>query len=461
MAEFWHKEAPQNIAVTLRTDLLSGLTEAEAHHRLNEFGLNVLTRQKKSSAINILLQQFNSLVIWVLLGAVIISFALNEKIDAIAIFAIVLLNALIGFILEYRADRAIFALQQMAAPTATVVRDGHSKVIRASHIVCGDILLLESGDLIASDARIVEAASLKTNEASLTGESVPIEKNTQSYPDQTPLADRKNMVFMGTAVADGTGRAIVVATGMQTEVGHIAKMLGEASRDATPLQTKLNQVGKRLLWVCFAIIISIFTLGMIRGIPLLEIFMSSVSLAVAAIPEGLPAVVTVALALGVQRMVRRDVLVRRLSAVETMGCLQVICTDKTGTLTVGEMTARKLVTSEEVYGIQGEGYHVKGGFLLNNKEVHVEDDHLLLSVLRAAAICNNADIALQNGKLSIVGDPTEIGILVASAKADIWRDKHDSIYPRLKEFPFNSKRKRMTVVCQVNNDYTAFVKGAP
>jgi Ca2+-transporting ATPase len=461
MIEFWHKEAPQNIAAMLKTDLSSGLSETEAHHRLNEFGLNVLTKQNKSSAFKILLLQFNSLVIWVLLGAVIVSFALNEKIDAIAIFAIVILNAIIGFVLEYRADRAIYALQQMAAPTATVIRDGHAKVIRASHIVRGDILLLESGDLIAADGRLYELASLKTNEAPLTGESLPVEKDIQSSQEQTPLADRKNMVFMGTAVADGTGRAIVVSTGMQTEMGHIAKMLGEATRDETPLQTKLNQVGKRLLWVCFAIIISIFTLGLLRGIPLLEIFMSSVSLAVAAIPEGLPAVVTVALAIGVQRMVRRDVLVRRLSAVETMGCLQVICTDKTGTLTVGEMTARKLVTSENIYVIQGEGYHVTGGFLRNDREVIIKEDHLLLNVLRATALCNNAEITLSNSKLTIVGDPTEIGMLVASAKAGIWRDKQESLYPRIKEFPFNSQRKRMSVICQTKSHYIMFVKGAP
>lgn len=461
MTEFWHKEAPQNVAVLLKTDLSSGLSNAEVHRRLNEFGLNVLTKQKKSSAFKIFLQQFNSLVIWVLLGAVVVSFTLNEKIDAIAIFAIVILNAIIGFVLEYRADRAIFALQQMAAPTATVMRDGQSKVVRASHIVRGDILLLESGDLIAADGRIFEVASLKTNEAPLTGESLPVEKDIRVCQEQTPLADRKNMVFMGTAVADGTGRAIVVSTGTQTEMGHIAKMLGEAIRNETPLQTKLNQVGKRLLWVCFAIIISIFALGLLRGIPLLEIFMSSVSLAVAAIPEGLPAVVTVALALGVQRMVRRDVLVRRLSAVETMGCLQVICTDKTGTLTVGEMTARKLVTSDDVYVIQGEGYHVIGGFLRNDREVIVKEDNLLLNVLRAAAVCNNAEITLKNGKLTIVGDPTEIGMLVASAKAGIWRDKQETLYPRLKEFPFNSQRKRMSVICQTNSHYTMFVKGAP
>lgn len=461
MTDIWHMDAPQAIAVKLKTDLLSGLTEAEALHRLNEYGLNELTKQKIISPFKIFLQQFNSLVIWVLLGAVAISFLLNEKVDAIAIFSIVILNAIIGFVLEYRADRAIQALQQMAAPTATVVRDGHSKVIRASHIVCGDILLFESGDLIAADARLVDVASLKANEAPLTGESLPIEKNLQSYPEQIPLADRKNMVFMGTAVANGTGRAIVVSTGMQTEMGHIAKMLGEASRDETPLQTKLNQVGKRLLLVCFAIIISIFTLGLIRGIPLLEIFMSSVSLAVAAIPEGMPAVVTVALALGVQRMVRRDVLVRRLSAVETMGCLQVICTDKTGTLTVGEMTARKLVTGEEIYVIQGEGYHVSGGFLRNDIQVIAEEDYLLLEVLRAIALCNNAEITMKNNKLSIVGDPTEVAMLVASAKAGLRRESLEPLYPRILEFPFNSQRKRMSVVCQTYNEYTLFVKGAP
>ncbi|WP_181444387.1 cation-translocating P-type ATPase [Legionella pneumophila] len=461
MAEQWHEKSPTEIASQCNIDLSLGLSEKEAKLRLKEVGPNLLSKQKRTSPFIIFLQQFESVVIWVLLGAVLVSFLLDEKADAIAILAIVILNAIIGFFLEYRADRAMLALQQMAAPKATVLRDGHAKVIAASDIVPGDILLFESGDLIAADARLFELSALKVNEAPLTGESIPVAKNLEVCAKETPLADRKNMVFTGTSIADGTGRALVVATGMQTEMGHIAKMLGEASRDETPLQKKLNQVGSRLLWLCFFIIIAIFGLGLLRNISLFSLFMSSVSLAVAAIPEGLPAVVTVALALGVQRMVRRAVLVRRLSAVETLGCLQVICTNKTGTLTVGEMTARKLVTASDVYSIHGEGYNLSGGFTLQGQEINVSEDPLLQATLQAMVACNNASFESQGGQVATVGDPTEVALLVAAAKGGLWRGELQTSYPRIKELPFSSERKRMTVVCRQDHEHIAFVKGAP
>lgn len=461
MAQTWHENSPQDIAADFKIDLSSGLSTAEALNRLKESGPNLLIKQKRLSILTIFLQQLSSLVIWVLLGAVVISFLLGEKVDAIVILTIVILNAFIGFFLEYRADRAISALQEMAAPKATVLRDGHARMIQASDIVPGDILIFESGDLVAADARLFDLSSLKTNEAPLTGESLPIEKNLSTCSAQTPLADRKNMVFMGTSVVNGTGRAIVVATGMKTEMGRIALMLGQASHDESPLQKRLNQVGSRLLWICFFIVILIFALGLFRNIPLFELFMSSISLAVAAIPEGLPAVVTIALALGVQRMVRRAVLVRRLSAVETLGCLQVICTDKTGTLTVGEMTARKLVTPEEIYSIYGEGYNLKGYFTCQDQDIDISEDKLLQAALCAMVICNNAELTLQNDQLSAVGDPTEIALLIAAAKGGVWHDKLAPSLPRVKELPFDSERKRMAVVCKDAEKLSAFVKGAP
>ncbi|HAT6977351.1 TPA: HAD-IC family P-type ATPase [Legionella pneumophila] len=461
MAKLWHEKTLQDIASQFKTDFALGLTETEAEQRLKKTGPNLLSKQKKASALIIFFQQFSSVVTWVLLGAVIVSVLLDEKADAIAILVIVILNAVIGFVLEYRADRAMAALQQMAAPKATVMRDGHAKTIAASDIVPGDIILFESGDVIAADAHLFELSTLKVNEAPLTGESVPVAKQLDPCSAETPLADRKNMVFMGTSIADGTGRALVVATGMQTEMGHIAKMLSEASSDETPLQKKLNQVGSRLLWLCFFIVIAIFGLGLLRDIPIFKLFMSSVSLAVAAIPEGLPAVVTVALALGVQRMVRRSVLVRRLAAVETLGCLQVICTDKTGTLTVGEMTARKLVTASGIYGIRGEGYNLTGGFSLQGHETNVTDDKLLQATLRAMVACNNAEFRQQDGQVATVGDPTEVALLVAAAKGGIWRGELQVSLPRIKELPFSSERKRMTVVCKEDNGFIALVKGAP
>ncbi len=461
MTQIWHNKTPQDITAYLKIDLSSGLTTLEAQNRLKESGPNLLIKQKKTSILTIILQQFNSLVTWVLLGTVVISILVGENVDAIAIFTIVILNAFIGFILEYRADRAISALQEMAAPKATVFRDGHAKVISASDIVPSDILIFESGDLIAADARLFYLSSLKTNEAPLTGESLPVEKNLNVCSAEASLADRKNMVFMGTSVVNGTGRAIVIATGMQTEMGRIASMLSEASHGDSPLQKRLNQVGSRLLWICFFIIILIFALGLFRKIPFFELFMSSISLAVAAIPEGLPTVVTVALALGVQRMVRRAVLIKRLSAVETLGCLQVICTDKTGTLTVGEMTARKLITSEEIYSIHGEGYNLEGYFICKDQNVEAPKDKLLQTVLRTMVVCNNADLTLQNDQLSAAGDPTEIALLVAAAKGGIWHNEVTSSLPRIKEFPFNSERKRMTVLCKEVDKLSVFVKGAP
>ncbi|HHY0177165.1 TPA: cation-translocating P-type ATPase [Legionella pneumophila] len=461
MKQIWHERTSQDIAAGFKMDLSQGLTQIEAERRLKELGPNLLVKQKKTSPLIIFIRQLNSLVIWVLLGSAVISFLLGEKVNAIAIFAIVALNAVIGFVLEYRADRAILALQQMAAPKATVLRDGHAKMVPTPDIVPGDLILFESGDLIAADARLIDLSSLKINEAPLTGESLPIAKNINSCAAETPLADRKNMVFMGTSVSNGTGRAIVVATGMQTEMGHIALMLGEASRDETPLQKRLNQVSSYLLSICFSIVILIFVLGLFRNIPVFKLFMSSISLAVAAIPEGLTAVVTVALALSVQRMVRRAVLVRRISAVETMGCLQIICTDKTGTLTVGEMTARKLITAEGIYNIVGEGYNLTGHYTRQSQPIKISEDNLLKTALRAAVACNNAELTLKNNQLSAVGDPTEIALLVAAAKAGLWRDELMSTLPRVRELPFNSERKRMTVLCREGDQLSVFVKGAP
>lgn len=461
MTRIWQNEAIHDVAAGFNVDLTQGLTEIEAERRLDEYGQNILNKQKKTPPLTIFYRQFNSLIILVLLGSAGISFLLDEKVNAIAIFAIVVLNAVIGFVLEYRADRAILALQHMAAPKATVFRDGHAKSIPAANIALGDIILFEQGDLIAADARLLDFSSLTINEASLTGESLPVEKNIDSCAAKTPLADRKNMVFMGTSVANGTGRAIVVATGMKTEMGHIALMLGEATRDGTPLQKKLNQVGAYLLSICSAIVIVIFILGLFRHIPVYTLFMSSISLAVAAIPEGLTAVVTVALALSVQRMVRRAVLVRRLSAVETMGCIQIICADKTGTLTVGEMTARKLITSDRIYSIHGEGYNVTGYFTCQNKVINMKEDNLLQTAMQAVVACNNADITLNNNQLSTVGDPTEIALLVAAAKGGVWRNKLTFSLPRVRELPFNSERKRMTVLCRDAKQLHVFVKGAP
>lgn len=457
----WHKLSITEAASLLATDVEQGLSVNEAKNRLARYRQNKLRKGKRFSALVIFVSQFKSLVIWVLIGAAVVSAALGETIDGIAIIAIVILNAIIGFIQEYRAEKAAAALARLAAPHCRVVRGGHSVVVAATEIVPGDILLLEGGDLVAADARLIQTSVLRINEAPLTGESQAVGKFTSSLPLETPLAERNNMVFLGTSVTGGSGRALVVNTGMETELGHIAKLLETAESGETPLQRQLDRVGHLLLMACFGIVALIFGLGLLRGIAPFELFLSAVSLAVAAIPEGLPAVVTVALALGVQRMVQRHALVRHMASVETLGCAQVICTDKTGTLTMGEMTARKLITSESLHRITGEGYSTEGAFFSGNVETLPSKSSELFALLRASAACNDAELTLIDDRPAIVGDPTEGALLVAAAKGGITRAAIETEMMRLAAVPFDSDRKRMTLIRSRENQPWAFVKGAP
>ncbi|HKX53594.1 MAG TPA: cation-translocating P-type ATPase [Nitrosospira sp.] len=455
----WHSQSIEDSANVLAVDLKEGLTDEEAASRLIRYGQNKLREGKPVSPLAIFIRQFKSVVIWVLIGAAIISIALNELTDGIAIIAIVVLNALIGFFQEYRAEKATAALKRLSAPRARVVRNGHATAVAAADVVPGDVLLLEAGDLVAADGRLIEASALRTAEAPLTGESQPVDKSAGSLPMGTPLADRTNMVFFGTSITGGYGRALVVTTGMDTEVGRIARLLQSAESGETPLQRRLDQVGRRLLWICLGLVVLIFGLGLLRPQNPFELFLSAVSLAVAAIPEGLPAVVTVALALGVQRMVRRNALVRRLPAVETLGCAEVICTDKTGTLTVGAMTARKLVTPERLFIVSGEGYETTGTFFSEGEEQR--NDPLLFALLWAAAACNDAELVSKGGSPDIIGDPTEGALLVAAAKRGIFRIAIEAEMPRVATIPFDSERKRMTVMRRGGKEIHILVKGAP
>jgi P-type Ca2+ transporter type 2C len=402
-----------------------GLSSAEAQRRLTEFGPNEIRRERATNALTLLVRQFASPVIWLLLVATVLSAALGEWLDAIAIGAIVILNAVIGFFQEHRAERAVMALRSMTAPRARVMRDGHSVMMPANGIVPGDVLVLEAGDVTAADARLRTAHALTTNEAPLTGESTPVEKTTAPTGPDTPLAERHDFVFMGTSVATGTGLAEVVATGMQTELGRIAHLLSTAEESVTPLQRRLARVSQTLLYICGGIVAVVALAGLLRGWPLLQVFMAAVSLAVAAVPEGLPAVVTIALAVGVQRMAARHVLIRRLPAVETLGCATVICTDKTGTLTTGIMQVR------ELWG----------------------RDHTQL--LLAAAACCDAEIR-RDGQTG-VGDPTELAILIAAAERGIHRDEIERTNARVAEVPFDSVLKRMSIE---RADGRLYIKGA-
>lgn len=400
---------------------MTGLTAPEAQQLLEQVGPNELTREPPPSPWSILAAQFVNPLVLLLGAAALVTVLVGEYIDAIAIGAIVVLNAIVGFVQEFRAERALLALRDMTAPRARVLREGHARTIPAAEVVPGDLLLLESGDIVAADAELVEAHHLRTIEAVLTGESLPVDKTTEPADDEAPLAEQRHRVFAGTAVSGGSATARVTATGMQTEMGRIAGLLDTAESGPTPLQVQLGRLGRNLSLLALLVVGLMAVLGLLRGNDWLTVLTTAVSLAVAAVPEGLPAVVTIALAIGVQRMVGRDVLVRRLPAVETLGAVTVICTDKTGTLTTGRMAVR---------------------------DAWSDDRDALLD---AAAACCEAD--LTSGE----GDPTELAILEAAAQRGIHRAEIERERPRVEVFPFDPARKRMSIR---RADGWLYVKGA-
>ena len=459
----WHSQSGEELLAQLGSTA-TGLSASEAAQRLAANGPNELKEGKRISPLQIFLGQFKSLIIWILIAAGVISGVLGEVVDAIAILAIVVLNAVIGFYQEFNAEKSIAALKKMTAPQAKVRRDGQVTLIPASGIVAGDILALEAGDLVAADARLLEAASLKCIESALTGESEAVTKQPATLEQgDIPLGDRENMVFMGTSIAAGTGQAVVVATAMNTELGRIAGLIEEAgAEEGTPLQQKLDSFGRILVWAALGIVALLFGLGLLRGTKLLELTMTSVSLAVAAVPEGLPAVVTVSLALGVLRMSRRRALVRKLPAVETLGSTTVICTDKTGTLTVGEMTVRALYVSGQSYEVTGEGYGPDGEARFEGKKAEAPHTAPLLELATVLLGCNNAHLVQEDGKWKTVGDPTEGALVAAGRKAGGDRERIEKELPKHHEIPFDSDRKRSTVIRKLpDGKFRAFINGAP
>lgn len=453
--EEWHHRSGDEVLGHFASTT-NGLSSEEAKRRLADNGRNELIQAPGTSVLRILLAQFESLVIWILIAAGVVAWVMGEKVDAAAILAIVILNAVVGFYQEYNAEKSITALGKMAAPHAKVTRDGMISLIPAAEIVVGDILELESGDLVAADARVLSAAMLRCIEAPLTGESQPVTKRAAALEAiEVPLGDRENMVFMGTSIATGTGRAVVVATAMMTELGHIAQLMEEADADEhTPLEKKLEAFGRVLVWAALGIVLLMLGLGLMRGTPWLELLMTSISLAVAAVPEGLPTVVTVALALGVRRMVHRGALVRKLAAVETLGSTSVICTDKTGTLTVGEMTVRSLYAAGHHHAVSGEGYGPDGNVSPDPAPLHE-----LVSVILG---CNNAHLVEEDGKWKVIGDPTEGALLAAGRKAGGDRDQLERDFPKIAEIPFDSDRKLSTTIRRMpGGKFRAFTNGAP
>lgn len=473
----------------LSSNLDAGLTTEEAGRRQLSEGFNELPEAPPPSLLKLFLSQFANVIVWVLIGAAGVSGLLEDWLDAAAILTIVILNGLLGFFQEFRAERSLAALRKLSVALARVLRSGTLAVIPARELVPGDVILLEAGDRIPADARLIYATALSTQEASLTGESTPVQKDAQApVASGAIVAERTDMVFMGTVAVSGKARAMVVATGLHTELGRIAAMIqqaSEAERAETPLQRRLEQFGYTLLWLALGVVAVVFGLGYWRGEPLLAMFLTSVSLAVAAVPEGLPAVVTITLALGVTRMVKRHALIRKLPAVETLGSATVICTDKTGTLTKNEMTVTKLLAGGAFYDVTGEGYAPAGGIRPGSAELNVlspelsdergvpPSPHSALSIppsalnpglrqlLTAAVLCNGATLRQNNGVWTVIGDPTEGALLVVAAKGGVTQEeaKQDTAFAG--EIPFDAERKRMTIIRRTGDGLIAYVKGAP
>ncbi|MBI4333695.1 MAG: cation-translocating P-type ATPase [Chloroflexi bacterium] len=438
----------------------SGLSHAEAGVRLSRYGPNELVEKKKISPWTILLEQFKDFLIIILLVAAALSAVLGETADAIVIGVIVLFAAGLGFIQEYRAEKAMAALKRMAAPTASVVRDGNETEIPARELVPGDIVLIRTGDKIPADSRLVEAVNLKVEEAPLTGESVAVEKIDKPIQGEANIGDRRNMAYMGTAAVYGRGTAVVTATGMATEFGKIATMLQEVKEEQTPLQENLDKVGRWIAYGSLGLCFILAAIGVLRGHAILEMLIWGVSLAVAAVPEALPAVVTISLALGVQKMVRRHALVRKLPSVETLGSTTVICSDKTGTLTQDQMTVRRIYVDGKQIDVSGVGYEPKGEFSAKGAAFTPEQSPAFTVLLRICSLAGDASLASENGVWKMKGDPTEGALVVAAAKAGLWQKDLNSQFPRIGEIPFTSETKRMTTVHKSPQGKVAYCKGA-
>ena len=458
----WHTMAGDAVMSAVASGA-HGLSQAEVARRRSAEGPNLLEAATSVQWWRILLRQFKSLLIWVLVAAAVLSAVLGEWIDCIAVLTIIALNAVIGFYQEFSAEKSIAALRHLTAPQARVWRDGKLTQVPAADVVRGDVLELEAGDIVAADARLLKATSLRCSESILTGESEPVIKQIEVIVESdAPIGDRANMVFMGTTVVAGMGKAVVTTIGMNSEIGRIATLLGETSETATPLQKRLNAFGKVLVWAALGTVVLLVVLGLLRGESPLALFMTAVSLAVAAVPEGLPAVVTIALALGVMRMARRRALVRTLPSVETLGSTTVICTDKTGTLTVGEMTAREIFVANKTFHVTGEGYGTEGEILFEGETRRPEHAVQLLELATILAGSNTAHLTIEEGNWRLVGDPTEGALLAAAHKAGARREAIERELPKHHEVPFDSDRKRRTVVRLMPNErLRAFVNGAP
>jgi Ca2+-transporting ATPase len=436
----------------------SGLTKTEANRRRKEYGSNRLRQAKSKSAWLILVDQFRSLIVALLAVGALFSFIFGEWADGIAIMVVISINAAIGFFTELRAVRSMEALREMGSVSARVRRDGGVREVQAEELVPGDIVLLEGGDVITADLRLIEASKLQANESALTGESVPVSKQVDLLEDDVLVAERSNMLFKGTAVTRGAGEGVVVATGMDTELGHISSLVEEAEEESTPLEERIDQLGQKLVWLTLGVIVVVAVTGVLRGKEILLMIETGVALAVAAVPEGLPIVATIALARGMMRMAERNALINRLAAVETLGGTNVICTDKTGTLTENQMTVTRLLLDSGEIKVGGEGLEPEGEFIKDDESLKLSDDGLLRQVLEVGVLCNNASLPEEGRAL---GDPVEVALLVAGAKGGIHRDGLLERAPEEREVAFDPDPKMMATFHQEDGRYRVAVKGAP
>lgn len=459
--EKWYQIDVERVEQKLHVTAKRGLTSKQVLERRKQFGPNQLVDHKKTSKWLVFIKQFQDFMVLVLLAATLIAGMLGEYIDAIAIMIIVLLNAFLGFFQEQKAENSLEKLKELSAPIANVLRDGKWDKLYASEVVVGDVIKVNSGDRIPADIRIVKASGLETEESALTGESLPVVKHASAIgQDGLDAQDQVNMGFKGTLATRGSGIGIVVGTGMNTAMGQIASLMASTEKTVTPLERKLAELGKVLIAVAVFLTLLVVATGIYQGHPVYNMFLAGISLAVAAIPEGLPAIVTVALSLGVQRMIRKKAIVRKLSAVETLGCASVICSDKTGTMTENQMTVRELFLNGEYLKVTGDGYDIKGNILLDNKKTNYTHPNLQ-TMLLYGMLCNNASLNIRKGKYIVEGDPTDGALIVAARKLGITAMDGEK-FQVVKEIPFDSNRKMMSVVVEDENHMRYLItKGAP
>ncbi len=461
----WYLIPQTEVESILNSNAEEGLTNAEVEKRLQQYGPNALTSAPGRSALSIFIAQFKSLIVVLLIVAAIIAFIMHDTIiEGLAILVVIILNAVIGFFTELRAEQAITALQEQNVPIAHVLRNGDEHQIPAARLVPGDMVVLSTGERVPADGRIIESVQLQIQEASLTGESLPVNKSEEAIitqDDDIPLGDRVNMGYMGTIITGGRGLMMVTSTGMNTEIGKIGTLIDEAEVQDTPLERRLEQLGRALIGIVAVLCVVIVGAGVWRGEEPLHMLEVGISLAIAAVPEGLPAVATMTLALGVQRMAKKNGLVRRLPAVETLGSTTVICTDKTGTLTKNEMTVTRVVLNGDQLDVTGSGYETQGSFLLNGKPIDPKQNEHLKLALHIATLCNDAELERTNKGTIVLGDPTEGALIVAGEKAGLDHDQLEEEYERIDELPFDSETKRMVTVHRApDGKLYAYMKGS-